>query len=293
MCESAGCARWPTSTTPSRCNPSPANWRWRRGAIPRISCWSSLVRRGMIDLAARGVDYANYGDPVEVYPVDTGRLSAVVRLAAEKAHWGRRMPRGRGLGIAAHRSFLSYVATVVEVEVSRAGNLVIPSVHVAIDAGTVVNPDHVRAQCEGGSVYGLSCAPERRDHLARRGGGAGETSTDSRFHGCPRRRNPSTCTSFPAMPPRPAWASPPLRPLPPPCAMPFMRRRVSVSGASPSPINFVPKMRETGDFTRDLPRAFATHEYQGNIEPGGDHVQDDRRFRTVRHADGCGGRGHG
>ncbi len=111
-----------------------------------------------IDLAAKGVAYDNYGDPIDVYPIDTGRLAHVVRTAAKMAEWGRELPQGRGLGIAAHRSFLSYVATAVEVEVSAAGDLAIPSLWIAIDAGTVVNPDHVIAQCEGGSVYGLSCA---------------------------------------------------------------------------------------------------------------------------------------
>ena len=111
-----------------------------------------------VDLATLGVDYPNYGDPIETYPVDTARLSNVVRLAASMAQWGRKPSSGRGLGIAAHRSFLAYVATVVEVEVSKQGDLTIPAVWVAIDAGTIVNPDTVRAQCEGGSVYGLSCA---------------------------------------------------------------------------------------------------------------------------------------
>lgn len=112
----------------------------------------------IIDLAAQGVEYDNYGDPIETYPIDTGRLANVVNIAAERADWSRPRPKGHGLGIAVHRSFLSYVATVVEVSVSPEGQLRIPAVYVAIDAGTVVNPDHVRAQCEGGSVYGLSCA---------------------------------------------------------------------------------------------------------------------------------------
>lgn len=111
-----------------------------------------------IDLEAKGVAYTNYGDPLETYPLDTGRLSNVVAIAAEMSGWGRDLPSGKGLGIAAHRSFLAYVATVVEVDVSPEGALTIPAAWVAIDAGTIVNPDHVRAQCEGGSVYGLSCA---------------------------------------------------------------------------------------------------------------------------------------
>ena len=49
------------------------------------------------------------------YPIDAGRLRRVVELAAEKGEWGRKLPAGHGLGIAAHRSFVSYIATVVEV----------------------------------------------------------------------------------------------------------------------------------------------------------------------------------
>ncbi|TQV86083.1 xanthine dehydrogenase family protein molybdopterin-binding subunit [Exilibacterium tricleocarpae] len=112
----------------------------------------------LVDLAAKGVEYDNYGDPIETYPIDTGRLANVVKIAAERADWSRPRPAGSGLGIAVHRSFLSYVATVVEVTVDAEGALTIPATYVAIDAGTVVNPEHVRAQCEGGSIYGLSCA---------------------------------------------------------------------------------------------------------------------------------------
>ena len=59
----------------------------------------------------------NYGEPEGAFEVDTGRLRKVAELAAERAGWGRQLPKGRGLGIAAHRSFVSYIATVVEVEV--------------------------------------------------------------------------------------------------------------------------------------------------------------------------------
>ncbi|MEM7613304.1 MAG: molybdopterin cofactor-binding domain-containing protein [Pseudomonadota bacterium] len=111
-----------------------------------------------LDLAKAGVEYDNYGDPIDVFPIDTGRLAHVIREVAERSDWESKRRAGRALGIAAHRSFLSYVATVVEVEVDDDGNWSIPHAYVAIDAGTVVNTDHVRAQCEGGSVYGLSCA---------------------------------------------------------------------------------------------------------------------------------------
>jgi isoquinoline 1-oxidoreductase beta subunit len=58
-------------------------------------------------------DFWNYGDPFETYPIDTGRLRRVAELAADRAGWGKTLPKGEGLGIAARRSFLTYVATVV------------------------------------------------------------------------------------------------------------------------------------------------------------------------------------
>jgi len=98
-------------------------------------------------------------DEDKLYPFDTGRLRRVTELAAEKAGWGKRQfAKGTGLGIAAHRSFLTYVATVVEVQVSEKGELRIPAVHTAVDAGTVVNPETVRAQFEGAAVFGTSIA---------------------------------------------------------------------------------------------------------------------------------------
>jgi isoquinoline 1-oxidoreductase beta subunit len=93
------------------------------------------------------------------YPLDTARLRRVVEIAAEKSGWGKSpMGNGRGLGIAAHRSFLTYVATVVEVEVDGRGQVHIPNVWTAVDAGTTVSPDNIRNQFEGAAVFGTSLA---------------------------------------------------------------------------------------------------------------------------------------
>ena len=105
-----------------------------------------------------GAEYPNYDAALDEYPIETGRLSNVTRLVADMAGWGRDLPEGHGLGIAAHRSFLSYVAIVVEVAVDADGALTVPGVWLAVDAGTVVNPKHARAQMEGGTLYGLSNA---------------------------------------------------------------------------------------------------------------------------------------
>ncbi len=100
----------------------------------------------------------NYGDPWETYPIDTGRTRAVVERAAKEAGWGRQLPKGHGLGIAVQRSFLTYVASVVEVAVDDKGNVSVPRVDTAIDCGFCVNPERVRSQIEGAAVMGLSIA---------------------------------------------------------------------------------------------------------------------------------------
>jgi isoquinoline 1-oxidoreductase beta subunit len=111
-----------------------------------------------INPADDGGEYTNYGQALDTHPVDTGRLSAVVDKVADMANWGRELPEGHGLGIAVHRSFLSYVGAVAEVSVSESGKLVIHEMWIAIDAGTVVNPDRVTSQMEGAGIFGMSLA---------------------------------------------------------------------------------------------------------------------------------------
>jgi isoquinoline 1-oxidoreductase beta subunit len=111
-----------------------------------------------IDLKAQGVDYPNYGSPIELYPVDTGRLRATLDVAAENAGWGQPLPSGHGRGIAVHRSFVSYVAAVVQVAISDDRQVSVPRIDMAVDCGLAVNPDRVRAQMEGAAIMGLSNA---------------------------------------------------------------------------------------------------------------------------------------
>jgi isoquinoline 1-oxidoreductase subunit beta len=93
------------------------------------------------------------------FPLDIGRLRRVAEMAAEKAGWGRRkLGKGHGLGIAAQRYSFTYVASVVEVEVTGKGELRIPRIDTAVDAGTAINPGYVKAQFEGAAVFGTSIA---------------------------------------------------------------------------------------------------------------------------------------
>jgi isoquinoline 1-oxidoreductase beta subunit len=92
------------------------------------------------------------------YMLDIARMRRVIEIAAEQSGWAKKKPgNGRALGIAVHRSFLTYVATVVEVEIDN-GKIRIPRVDVALDTGKVIHPDRVRAQLEGASVFGTSIA---------------------------------------------------------------------------------------------------------------------------------------
>ena len=100
----------------------------------------------------------NYGEPYDSYPIDTARLRRVVEVVADKGGWGRTVAKGHGLGIAAHRSFVSYVATIVEVSVGDKGKLTVHQVDTAIDCGVFVNPERIQSQIEGAAIMGLSLA---------------------------------------------------------------------------------------------------------------------------------------
>jgi isoquinoline 1-oxidoreductase subunit beta len=121
--------------------------------------------------------FPNYGDPFETYPIDTARLRRVVELVADRGEWGRTLPPRHGLGMAAHRSFLSYVATVVEVAVDEKGNLSVPRVDTAIDCGFAANPERIRSQIEGAAVMGLGIA--RYGEISFKNGRVEQSNFDS------------------------------------------------------------------------------------------------------------------
>ena len=107
----------------------------------------------------RLLDFSGYGmEGADGYTFDTARLRHVAGLAAQQAGWGRKLAPGHGLGFAAHYSFLSYTAAVIEVAVDSDGRWRVPRAHVAFDCGLAVNPDRVRAQLEGAVVFGIGLA---------------------------------------------------------------------------------------------------------------------------------------
>jgi isoquinoline 1-oxidoreductase beta subunit len=96
------------------------------------------------------------------------RMLAVLDLVAQKANWGKPLPAGRGRGIATHFSFDSYVGQVAEVSVDKTGAVRVHRMVCAVDCGQVVNPDSVKAQMEGGIIFGLTAA--LKDEITLEGG---------------------------------------------------------------------------------------------------------------------------
>lgn len=99
-------------------------------------------------------------DPVQ-YRLDLlenePRFANVLKLAAEKAGYGRKLPKGRALGVALMEGYGTYMAQVAEVSV-KGGDVKVHKVTVACDCGRMVNPEIVRQQLESGIIYGLSGA---------------------------------------------------------------------------------------------------------------------------------------
>jgi isoquinoline 1-oxidoreductase beta subunit len=107
------------------------------------------------------VAHAGGKDPYELRRSLLGkqpRMRAVLEMAAQKANWGSKLPAGVGRGIAAHFSFDSYVAQVIEASVEKGGAVRVHRVVCAVDCGRVINPDIVKAQMEGGIIFGLTAA---------------------------------------------------------------------------------------------------------------------------------------
>ncbi|MGN5477959.1 molybdopterin cofactor-binding domain-containing protein [Cupriavidus basilensis] len=92
----------------------------------------------------------------------------MIEAAAKGAGWGRKLPKGRGLGLAFCYSFMSYTATVVEVAVDAKGEVRVLAVDMAMDCGPQINPERIRAQMEGGAIMGPEPCTLAGNHFPRR-----------------------------------------------------------------------------------------------------------------------------
>ncbi len=126
---------------------------------PRDMLMTVLGPARTLTPAEQGVaKLGNYGAKLETHPIDVARFHRVIERVTASASWDTARVSGRALGLAVHRSFLSYIAVVAEVSRGSRGELRVDEAWVAADAGTIVNLDRVKAQLEGAFVFGLSAA---------------------------------------------------------------------------------------------------------------------------------------
>jgi isoquinoline 1-oxidoreductase beta subunit len=97
-------------------------------------------------------------DPGNLRALNTERAAGVIKLAAEKAGWGKSLPRGRGLGLAFHFSHLGHFAEVADVSVDASRKVTVHSITVAADIGPIVNLSGAENQCQGAAIDGFSTA---------------------------------------------------------------------------------------------------------------------------------------
>jgi isoquinoline 1-oxidoreductase beta subunit len=119
------------------------------------------VTEVVMDELAQAAGKDPYAFRLEHLTAKAPRDAAVLKLVAEKAGWGQPMPAGKGRGIAVHESFNSHVAMVAEVTV-EGGKVKVDRIVAAVDCGTAVNPDVVRAQIEGAVGFALSSVLRNR-----------------------------------------------------------------------------------------------------------------------------------
>ena len=100
-------------------------------------------------------------DPVEFRRANltkNPRALAVLNLVAEKSGWGQPLPPRVGRGVCVQPSFASFLATVVEAEIDDIGEITLRRITSVVDTGIAVNPDTIKAQIEGGLIFGLTAA---------------------------------------------------------------------------------------------------------------------------------------
>ena len=137
-----------------RHEPAALNTGWWRGVGPTHNLFVVESFVDELALAAKQDPVAFRRKMLSKNP----RALAVLNLAAEKSNWGSALPAGYGRGIELQFAFNTYISTVLEVEVTDQGEIVLHRAVVAVDCGSTINPDTLRAQIQGGLLLGLGTA---------------------------------------------------------------------------------------------------------------------------------------
>lgn len=112
-----------------------------------------------VDPVAEGYpkNFWDYGETYSEFPIETGRLVNVLKMAADGIGYGKTLPAGEGIGLSVHRSFVSYVACAAHVKIVD-GRVTVPEMHMAIDCGFAANPERIESQMQGSAVMGMTVA---------------------------------------------------------------------------------------------------------------------------------------
>ncbi len=145
------------------------DWRTRCGAwrAPGSNVFGFVIQSFIHELAvAAGRDHLEvlleilgeprWLEPGNAWALHTGRAAGAIRLAAEKAGWGRTMPAGRGLGLAFHFSHAGHIAEVADVSVDAGRKIRVNRVTAAADVGPIINLSGAENQVQGSVIDGLS-----------------------------------------------------------------------------------------------------------------------------------------
>ncbi|WP_438864790.1 molybdopterin cofactor-binding domain-containing protein [Neptunicella sp.] len=159
----------------------------KAGKLPREMWMQLLGEDRLVDPTEQGFAFTNYNDPKEIFPIDIQRFKQVLNKVADEAQVEQSTAENEGWGISVHRSFVSYCAVATKVRVEN-GKVSVLDMHLAVDAGTVVNPDRVRAQMEGAMNFGLSLA--LMGEITYQNGAV----VQSNFHDYPQLRMPQCPT---------------------------------------------------------------------------------------------------
>ncbi|MBL4941644.1 MAG: xanthine dehydrogenase family protein molybdopterin-binding subunit [Colwellia sp.] len=115
-----------------------------------------------IDINKENAEYGNYGETLDKFPLDTARLKKVLTQVSNMANWHSndkgKLPNGHVLGIAVHRSFASYVASVVQISTNAQGKIKLERIYMCVDCGIAVNPERIKSQMEGAAIFAISLA---------------------------------------------------------------------------------------------------------------------------------------
>jgi isoquinoline 1-oxidoreductase beta subunit len=117
---------------------------------------SSSAGRDHLEFLLEAMGEPRWLEPKDEGALNTGRASAVIKLAAEKAGWGKTLPKGRGLGLAFFFSHSGHVAEVADVSVSADRKVTVNRITVAADVGPVINMLNAEHQVQGATIDGLS-----------------------------------------------------------------------------------------------------------------------------------------